>query len=678
MDLKGFIRPVSAEGDALRQRGAELQDIPVLGDLSDKDMLWNHWLDAKRDLQDEVTHCLQRQEALLVQVLEDRPGRLPPSTRSQGASPKPTNPSTAQPSPKSALKGARLAVPEERQVEQTEVENLTCVEEFDSEAPVKKPEATVKEVWGLDLPGSTNSQPEKKGGVKFADGPSVEAPIIMEPDAPPTPPPSDPGDDNDDKVPTVMKMNDQGELVEKENKWAKNAKGVNNIKFTSGGYEIDDDRVHNKKLTFADVISMWVEKMLQKIPTSEEPKRTGRLANFTRSTVFGTACPLVILADASYTTWSSNRSAADPTAQVTTEMAVIELLFTLFYLTELSLKLCVHKRFYFTNESAAWNWFDLILVLQSMSDVILTYIVSAEGGSATFLRLMRLLKLGKVLRLFRAIRFLRDLSVMIVAIMNCMMALFWAFCVLALVIYVFSLMMVQTMTFWRQENPTLDPETQADVDKFFGSVQSAGLGLFLSTTGGINWIDMYSVVNMGGTIVSVAFLFFIGFFGFAVITILSGIFIEKALAASQPDRDTQALEQRRNEEYEAEEMKGLIMQMDEDESGTLTMEEFLAATEDIYVRSYLRSLGLEIHDGVMFFKLLCSLSGTDDLPIDDFCSRLGRMKGNATSMDLQSLMFEVSILRKQVLSLQDHLLPAVQVKAVPSPLGGRKSFRGVY
>lgn len=241
---------------------------------------------------------------------------------------------------------------------------------------------------------------------------------------------------------------------------------------------------------------------------------------------------------------------------------------------------------------------------------------------------------------------------MIVAIMNCMMALFWAFCVLALVIYVFSLMMVQTMTMWRQEKietgSDIEGDTLEKVNHYFGSVQAAGLGLFMSTTGGISWVEMYEVVVLGGGIVSFAYLFFIGFFGFAVITILSGIFIEKALAASQPDREAQALEQRRNEETECEEMRKLIQQMDADASGALTLDEFVMATEDVYVKSYLRSLGLEIHDAVMFFKMLASLAGTENLPIDDFVKRLGRMKGGATAMDLQSLMFEVSILRKQV------------------------------
>merc|ERR1719183_2894456 len=104
------------------------------------------------------------------------------------------------------------------------------------------------------------------------------------------------------------------------------------------------------------------------------------------------------------------------------------------------------------------------------------------------MRLFRLMKLGKILRLFRAIRFLRDLSVMIIAIINCMSALFWAFNVLALVLYVFALMMVQFMTGYAQEHKDqMDLEIREGLDTYFGSVEGAVLSLFMCATGGINW-----------------------------------------------------------------------------------------------------------------------------------------------------------------------------------------------
>ena len=61
-----------------------------------------------------------------------------------------------------------------------------------------------------------------------------------------------------------------------------------------------------------------------------------------------------------------------------------------------------------------------------------------------------------------------------------------------------------------------------------------------------------------------------------MLNILTGIFLEKATAAAQPDRESLALEQRRNNDRIAQELLELLVEMDKDDSGTVTLEEFSA------------------------------------------------------------------------------------------------------
>jgi hypothetical protein len=213
-------------------------------------------------------------------------------------------------------------------------------------------------------------------------------------------------------------------------------------------------------------------------------------------------------------------------------------------------------------------------------------------------------------------------------------------------------MLVQSLSAYRSDNKdTMDDNLRRQIEEFFGSLEQTALSLYQCTTGGMNWIDIYRIVSKVGAFETTAFIFFIGFFGFAVVTILSGIFIEKALCAAQPDRESMALEQRRLDESETAQLKDLLSTIDKEKRGKLRLEEFTCALDDMHVQAYLRSLGLAVNDANMFFHLLVNQSGTDELPIDDFAQRMCRMKGNATSMDLQSLMFEVSLIRKMVLEL---------------------------
>lgn len=665
VDDDGFFKEPDTPGETLRSGANAGQDASPYSPSASSSKLLNLWQDSKKRLEGEVAEYMRRQEALFSQAL----GGLGAPGAIEGSSPLPCVPEA----PSNGARRGRVnhmvsvgdgfATHDTRAIHPADVEDLFASKigqgaKLTPVVEVKVSENEVKQAWSLDADEKRDSAtvPTNTEAVRLKPT-SIRGRVDVSYDK------SSQEEAEDSHKPPRKSTGISGYAEKQQGKKKKL------IKNEDGNFvEEGDTRTHHKELSAADVLQSKFENWLKTLPSSEEPERKGRVVRLLKSSSFSTLCPVIILIDAGYSTWGANRSAADPFADSTVTMKVVELLFTAFYTSELALKVFVHRRYFLSNDNAAWNWFDLILVMQALSDVVLTYIVSQAGGSATFLRLMRLLKLGKVLRLFRAIRFFKDLSVMIVAIMNCMMALFWAFCVFGLVIYMFALLMVQTMTLWRQDQEgdgaSLDPEVVSAVKRYFGSVQAASLGLVMSTTGGINWIDMYTVIELGGGIPSAAFLFFIGFFGFAVITILSGIFIEKSLAASLPDRESQALEQRRAEEMECQEMKDMFMQMDEDGSGTLTIDEFMAACEDIYVKSYLRVLGLEIHDGVMFFKLLCSLSGATELPIEDFVQRLGRMKGSASAMDLQSLMFEVSILRKQMQRITEHVVPKGSSRAI--------------
>eukprot|EP00928_Gymnodinium_smaydae_P005884 TRINITY_DN12039_c0_g1_i1.p1 TRINITY_DN12039_c0_g1~~TRINITY_DN12039_c0_g1_i1.p1 ORF type:complete len:607 (-),score=107.34 TRINITY_DN12039_c0_g1_i1:305-2125(-) len=402
----------------------------------------------------------------------------------------------------------------------------------------------------------------------------------------------------------------------------------------------------------------------------EEPDRSGRLYEIVTSNVFNFILTCIIFIDTIYSAYSANRKMTTPGIENTIAMNSIEIAFVFIYLVEIIAKLTVHRLYFFCNLEMAWNWFDFLLVVQAITDLIITYFVNVDSGNVSFIRLMRLLKIGKILRVFRAIRFLQELRVMLVSIINCFTALFWAFVTLALILYIFALMYVQSMIAF-VEDPGFDKDDSVtqEVYKYFGSLETAALSLYQCASGGIDWWRVYAIVQLRGAVECAGFLFFIGFFNFAVLNILGGIFIEKALVAAQPDRESMALEQRRTEEKEAQELQRMISAMDADGSGTLTVEEFATAVENRYAKAYLSSLGLDIHDAVFFFNTLAELQGSDELDIGEVVSRLTRMKGNAKALDLQSVAFEISTMRKEFHQLFERsgTRKETSAKTVPVP-----------
>jgi len=77
-------------------------------------------------------------------------------------------------------------------------------------------------------------------------------------------------------------------------------------------------------------------------------------------------------------------------------MNIIEAVLVLLYVVEVSLRISVHRLYFFWNDQMGWNIFDFLLTVQGVIDVILTFSPTGDDGAQVrFMRLARLMKLGK-------------------------------------------------------------------------------------------------------------------------------------------------------------------------------------------------------------------------------------------------------------------------------------------
>jgi hypothetical protein len=190
-----------------------------------------------------------------------------------------------------------------------------------------------------------------------------------------------------------------------------------------------------------------------------------------------------------------------------------------------------------------------------------------------------------------------------------------------------------------------DPEIN-DIIYYFGSVGAAMLTLFQITTGGESWGPMYGLIRLAGPAYAAIFIFFIGFFQFAVFNILTGMFVEHAMTLAQPDKETLVFEARRKKLEDAETMKSLIRGMDTDANGRISLTELRDRLKDPKAKALLELQGLAVEDAELYFKLLSKGSLEDDVEIDAFAEGALKMKGEANSLDLQTLIYETKEFEK--------------------------------
>merc|ERR1712232_1498853 len=281
-----------------------------------------------------------------------------------------------------------------------------------------------------------------------------------------------------------------------------------------------------------------------------------------------------------------------------------------------------------------------------------------DGSSLTFARMLKLLKLGKIFRMLRALRFLRELRVMVQSLVGSCASMFWSFVMMALILYLFALVFISQLgTFLAAETATDADAVDVDsVRKYFGTVLRSMLTLYMATCGGLNWIEIYRVLELSGPFLPCFFLLFILFWTFAIMNILGGIFLEKTLANSQPDREVLALQKRRKDQDDVEALRLLFASLDYDGDGCMTKAEFDEHLRTDEVAGFFAQLEVDIKDAEMFFNLLLSETGTDHVLADDFIDNCSKLRGTATSFDVALISYDVKLLRREINQLTEAML----------------------
>eukprot|EP00435_Cladocopium_sp_Y103_P067925 s232_g30.t1 len=398
------------------------------------------------------------------------------------------------------------------------------------------------------------------------------------------------------------------------------------------------------------------------------PERRGCCHCILQSTWFCSFCTLTILANVGVILYSANWTMENESFSVPSVVTALDIFFCCVYFVESGLKLIVHRAYFFWNEDAGWNVFDLCLVVLAVYDQAMFFVWQSEeadvyNANMNFMRSLRIVKVSRILRLVRVIRIFRDLRCMLFSILWSFIPLFWCLVLIFFVILVFSLFLIQLATeFVIQANwAGLPANLKEEFLDYFGSVQQTMATLYMSSTGGVDWRVPYEVLAASGELSCAAFLAYIAFFEFAVFNVLTGVFVDHAMKVSAADRELALAEQKKKERTEAERLRDTCRLIDADGDGKISWPEFHAflAYENGYRN--MASLGLDIFDSKKFFKNLMVMTNQRDIEITQFVSGCMRMKGGATGIDLHSLYSDLTSLHRRQEELQTSLTLAVRL-----------------
>merc|ERR1712113_428268 len=109
--------------------------------------------------------------------------------------------------------------------------------------------------------------------------------------------------------------------------------------------------------------------------------------------------------------------------------------------------------------------------------------------------------------------------------------------------------------------------------------------------------------------------------------VITGVFVESALATSQADRDMHMVHH----------VREIFQRADQDGSGKLSWEEFQAALPTMI--DYFKAVDIDITEAEHLFTLL-DMEETGSVLLEEFVMGCFRLRGPAKSMDLVMMMYE--------------------------------------
>lgn len=133
---------------------------------------------------------------------------------------------------------------------------------------------------------------------------------------------------------------------------------------------------------------------------------------------------------------------------------------------------------------------------------------------------------------------------------------------------------------------------------------------------------------------------------FAVIRVVTALFIKETLASAANDAEMVIEESRRMAVEYQERLEELFRLVDNDGDGSLSAAEFVQAMELPSVQQYLKFLEVTVRDCGPLFEILAQ--GDGQITITEFCKGLMQIKGQARALDIVVLQHENTKLQHDI------------------------------
>lgn len=172
----------------------------------------------------------------------------------------------------------------------------------------------------------------------------------------------------------------------------------------------------------------------------------------------------------------------------------------------------------------------------------------------------------------------------------------------------------------------------------YGNLGRCMITLLYSISGG-DWGDLARPAADVSSQATYIYTVYVVLVVFGILNILTGTFVETAMQASANDRDNAIEANIQATTSAVNKLKAFFEETDTDGSGQISFQEFERNLQNAEVAAYLDSMGLDPSEARGLFQLL-DVDNSKSIWIDELVSGCMRLKGQAKSVDVATLIYE--------------------------------------
>lgn len=310
----------------------------------------------------------------------------------------------------------------------------------------------------------------------------------------------------------------------------------------------------------------------------------------------------------------------------------MEVFFTSVFSAEIILRMIAEGLLFWIGRDWKWNMFDLLVVLAALLEVVIS---ALDVGGITNMRVLRILRTIRIVRSVRIMRFFRELRIMVYGIQSSVQSLIWALILLLLVMFVFSVYITQTVAEELSMQSGKSSENIDRVKELYGTFPDTLLTLFKAISGN-GWSELADPLIELSPLMLFVYALFITFVIWALMNVITGVFVDGARKMAELDTDNVIKEQITARKEYMLKIKRVFDQVDINGSGTVSWKQFRTLLANQDVRAYFRSLEIDVVDARAVFDLL-DFDDNGRLDAHEFVMGMTQLKGNAKALDVARL-----------------------------------------